>query len=364
MNKKLLSIAVASAMIIGGSAAMAEDNTPTVFVNSSEIMFEDQAPVILGEGTTLIPARGVFEAMGATVTWYEDTRLVEITSADGNTVVRITIDDNIMRVYDKSEMFATLLAGKDFVAPETQVELEVAPQIYNERTMIPLRAISEAINADVKWDGDAYTIDINTKDALAVNLDLPVLSLSSDTTSAAEGEEFSLYVSAANIPEGTFVSGVAITIKYDDENFEFVGATLMNGEEAISSDVGGANPEFEKGYLKASYITINSETAAKADGRVLKLTFKSLTGKEGKFNISNSYHSRLGYNNEFVVDTEPDEEGNTNSMDFQGQNLVLDGTEVVINGDAVESDEAAEATEETTETTENTEAADTEAAAE
>ena len=134
MKKKLLSMTVAAAMIVSCGAAMAEEKTPTVYVNSSEIMFDDQAPVILGEGTTLVPARGVFEAMGATVEWKDETRTVEIESADHKTLVRLVIDDSTMRVYDLSGMISTLLAGQDFKAPETPITLDVAPQIINDRT--------------------------------------------------------------------------------------------------------------------------------------------------------------------------------------------------------------------------------------
>lgn len=66
MKKQILSISLAAALAVSCTGiAMAEDKTPTVFVNQGQIFFDDQAPVILGEGTTLVPARGVFEAMGA-----------------------------------------------------------------------------------------------------------------------------------------------------------------------------------------------------------------------------------------------------------------------------------------------------------
>lgn len=63
MKKQILSISLAAALAVSCTGiAMAEDKTPTVFVNQGQIFFDDQAPVILGEGTTLVPARGVFEA--------------------------------------------------------------------------------------------------------------------------------------------------------------------------------------------------------------------------------------------------------------------------------------------------------------
>ncbi|MCD8181635.1 MAG: hypothetical protein LUF26_09210 [Firmicutes bacterium] len=333
MKKKILSISLSAALALSCTAAvMAEDNTPAVYVNGSEIYFEDQSPVILGEGTTLVPARGVFEAMGATVEWDGDKRLVEVTSSDNMTIIRLTIDDSTMRTYDMSGMMSTLLMGQDFTAPETEITLDVAPQIINDRTMIPLRAISEALNANVAWDGDTYTIDISTGAEVADGA--PALSLSADTLTAAEGETVTLYIDAANIPEGTFVSGVTATVKYDADKFEYVEAVLMNGDTSIDGALGVANAEFADDYVKAVFVTIDSDVAATTDGHVMKLTFKSLTGEEGSFSLSNGYHSRLGYNTSLLVNG-IEEAG---SATFEGDDLAVDTTEVVINSaDAVDT---------------------------
>ena len=119
MKKQILSISLAAALAVSCTGiAMAEDKTPTVFVNQGQIFFDDQAPVILGEGTTLVPARGVFEAMGAKVEWKEDTRTVDVTSSDNKTLIRLTIDDSTMKVFDVSGVFGALMSGQDFVAPE------------------------------------------------------------------------------------------------------------------------------------------------------------------------------------------------------------------------------------------------------
>ena len=64
MKKQILSISLAAALAVSCTGiAMAEDKTPTVFVNQGQIFFDDQAPVILGEGTTLVPARGVLQRL-------------------------------------------------------------------------------------------------------------------------------------------------------------------------------------------------------------------------------------------------------------------------------------------------------------
>lgn len=328
MKKKLLSMTIAAAMTVSCmSAVIAEDKTPAVYVNNSEIFFDDQTPVILGEGTTLVPARGVFEAMDAEVEWDEEKQQVEVTSADNMTIVRIVIGDSTLRSYDMRGLFGALLSGQDFKAPETNVMLEVAPQIINDRTMIPLRAISEALKAKVDWNGADYTIDITTKDAPVVKDDAPAYSLSASSLTVKEGETVDVYVDAKNILEGTFVSGVTAALKYDKDNFEFVESALMNGETPIEGALGVTNPDFDENYLKSVYVTINGETAAKADGHVLKLTFKSLNGEKGEFMLSNGYQTRLGYNTRLILDRDGSE-----SMKYEGSDLNISADTLVING--------------------------------
>ena len=290
MKKQILSISLAAALAVSCTGiAMAEDKTPTVFVNQGQIFFDDQAPVILGEGTTLVPARGVFEAMGAKVEWKEDTRTVDVTSSDNKTLIRLTIDDSTMKVFDVSGVFGALMSGQDFVAPENDVTLDVAPQIISDRTMIPLRAISEALDAKVNWNDADYTINITTANAPSADAGVPALSLSADKLTAAKDEEVVLSVNAENLPAEKFVSGVTATVKYDPTAFEFVKAELVNGDNVIEGAIGAANPEFTYGY-----------------------------------------NTKLGYNTSLIVDSVSNV-GNK-SVQYEGDDLKISQAEVVING--------------------------------
>lgn len=335
--KKLLSMTLALALAASSTALVcAEDKVPSVYVDKSEILFEDQTPVILGEGFTVIPARGVFESMGATVEWKEETKQVDVKSADKKTLIRLFIDDNTMRVFDMSDMMNTLLSGQDFEAPRKDVTLDVAPQIIGDRTMIPLRAISEALNAKVNWDGEAYRIDIETVKASGVTEGLPEYSLSADKLTAAEGETVDLYINVKNLPEGKFVSGVSAAVKFDPASFEFVEASLVNGETPVEGALGAANPDFREGMMKAAFVTIDAELAAKTDGAVMKLTFKSVNGTEGAFAISNNYYTKLGYSTTLLVDVAEETENNASAITYKGNDLIIDTTPVVINAKGAE----------------------------
>lgn len=41
--------------------------------------------------------------------------------------------------------------------------MDVAPQIINGRSMVPLRVVSEALGVEVNWDNNQRIVTINTK---------------------------------------------------------------------------------------------------------------------------------------------------------------------------------------------------------
>lgn len=115
-----------------------DNQTVTVKIDNENVAF-DQIPLIIN-GRTLAPLRAIFEKLGATVEWNGETRT--ITSTKGDTVITMTIDKNEM--YKNGEM----------------IWLDVAPQIVGERTLVPVRAIAEAFNCNVTWDGANHTVNI------------------------------------------------------------------------------------------------------------------------------------------------------------------------------------------------------------
>ena len=114
--------------------------TPNVVVNGERIIFPDQK-AILKDGRTLVPARGVFEAMGAKVDWDGNTQTVTVSNASRK--VKIIIGKNYITVDGKTK------------------QIDVPAQLINGRTMIPVRAVAEAFDCKVGWDGSTDTATIN-----------------------------------------------------------------------------------------------------------------------------------------------------------------------------------------------------------
>ena len=366
MKKKLLSLIIAAAMMSGMAAFAADtdevkvDDQPLliatndteaapesliapqsrqvkVFVDNAEILFNDQQPVIKND-FTLVPARGVFEAMNCKVKWDGETRTVTINSQNNLTRIVLNIDDDTMYVYH----FTSIMN-----ADETKVTLDVAPQIMNDRTMIPLRAISEALDAQVDWDGDNYEVNITTKTYDAENTDLLTLALEADKTEVNAGEEVTLSANLSNLAlyPNSFVQGMTFAISYDKENFDFVEAYLCDAEgNKINGDIGGDNTEYTEDSLKAAYILTSAENALTEDGVVLKAVFKAKNAAEGSFALVDRYNSKLG--NDITILLSDLDDTTSNDL-VQGNDLIIDTTPVVVKVTAAEG--AEEATEEVVE---------------
>lgn len=143
-KKRLLCGIVSAAMAVSAIAlpavSLAEEDTITVMVDNDQVEF-DQQPTII-EGRTLVPIRAVFEKAGASVEW--DQARLTATIAYGENTVRISPDKDIMFRNDKA------------------VALDVPAQMINDRILIPVRAISDALDFGVTWNGYLSTVLIAT----------------------------------------------------------------------------------------------------------------------------------------------------------------------------------------------------------
>ena len=141
--RKLFAIGFAALSIcaVASISVNAENDVVSVSVDNTMVTFEDQTPVII-EGHTLVPARAVFEQVGATVEWDQPTQTATIKK--DNYTVAVTYQSNIM--YKNGEA----------------IELEQPADIIENRIMLPVRAISEAMDFAVTWDGHHSLILIST----------------------------------------------------------------------------------------------------------------------------------------------------------------------------------------------------------
>lgn len=138
LNKRITSIILILLFLFGIQPVVAEQPIKVV-VNGSNIQFDSQP--IIENGRTLVPMRKIFEALGATVDWNADTKTA--IGIKGNKKVVLTIGSTEATVSGVSK------------------KLDVPSQIVGNRTLVPLRFISESLGTVVNWNGTTKTATIN-----------------------------------------------------------------------------------------------------------------------------------------------------------------------------------------------------------
>lgn len=156
--KKVLAVFIFLSMtvgIAGGQASALAPPTVKIIINGREIA-SDCEPVIIND-RTYVPLRVVSENLGAQVTWKEDTGQVII---NWHTAVTPNLPaakpGDIQIVIDGQPLVIPATYGKPFINSKW-------------RTMIPINAVSSALDCNVKWIPESYTVDIKSKTISADN---------------------------------------------------------------------------------------------------------------------------------------------------------------------------------------------------
>lgn len=109
-----------------------------ITVNGKYISFD--AEPFIKDDFTLVPLRAIFSALGAEVSWDDDTL----------TAIAIKGEDSLSVTIGADKMYKN----------GTEISLEAVATVVNDRTFIPARAVSEALNCKVDWDGETRTVII------------------------------------------------------------------------------------------------------------------------------------------------------------------------------------------------------------
>ena len=148
-------IAVIAFALVVPNAAFADNIRVTI--NGNDVGF-DQAPVIVA-GRTLVPLRAIFEAMGCTVLWDGSSQIANVATKFG--MMTFGIGSNYISYRNENE--------------DRSVFTDVPPQIINNRTMVPVRAIAECTGYNVEWNDSTRTVVITgeTEGLTTPHADIP-----------------------------------------------------------------------------------------------------------------------------------------------------------------------------------------------
>lgn len=180
---KALSSAAATAVALTalpGCTALAKDVN---IVIDGEGLNLDVAPQII-DGRVMVPIRGVLENLGALVKWDDETQTVSARKSSKTISLEIGSNDVTL---DKGE------TNDDGSAKTETIQTDVAAQLVSDKTLVPLRVISEAMGYSVDWNDETYTVSITTdndedeswKDN-KVSVDMSTLSVSGDGASVSD----------------------------------------------------------------------------------------------------------------------------------------------------------------------------------
>ena len=131
LGRVALALALAGALGAAGQAAQI-----TVMVNGARLAFDQ--PPIERSGRILVPLRGIFERLGASVVYENGT----ITATAGPRTIALTVGSRMVLVNGASQ------------------ELDVPAQIDGGRALVPLRFVSQALGASVAYDASTKSIAI------------------------------------------------------------------------------------------------------------------------------------------------------------------------------------------------------------
>lgn len=141
--KKLITSSIITLIILGSvntqiGAQTTYQSLVSVEIDGVKQVF-DHPPAIKND-FTLVPLRTIFESFGVEVGWDGLNR--KVTAMKDSTTITLTV------------------GSRNAIKNGFPIQLDVEPIIMNGRTMVPLRFVSEAFGADVKWDGSTRTINI------------------------------------------------------------------------------------------------------------------------------------------------------------------------------------------------------------
>ena len=132
------------------SSYSSSSDTIKIYVNGSRV-YPDSDPVIKND-RTLVPIRVVAEALGYEVDWVAAEQAVDI--HNDFAALYLIIGSSSINHY-------TYGASGEITSLDT-LYADVPPQIINDRTYLPLRAVGEGLGAKVDWDGSTRSVYVTS----------------------------------------------------------------------------------------------------------------------------------------------------------------------------------------------------------
>lgn len=143
-----LSITLLIVCLLGGTLFSFEqvsaNGAVQVYVDGKEVHFSDVQPIVK-DGRTLVPVRAIVDAMGAKTSWNGSQQRAEISL--NHRKAHFILNLPYVQKYQTANQatYSHIL------------EIDTPAQLVQNRTMVPLRAVGEALGYRVGWDARTQT---------------------------------------------------------------------------------------------------------------------------------------------------------------------------------------------------------------
>ena len=285
MKRFMTSILLIFTVLFGTCVPVLAEGDIRVVLDGRELAFE-QPPVIVND-RTMVPMRAIFEALGATVTWDGVTRTVY--SRLGKINISLTV------------------GKKELIKNGTVISLDIPAQIINDRTLVPVRAISESFECDVNWDAKSRIVSITTVPPAPEKATISLESGMIYEGEVADGKPngYGMIYDKGKKPvfEGTFLNGLpnGVCINYLSDGYFFL-APYVNGKLDVESSDGvkldsDKNPVYVGGFDENF---VPNGKGREIDPSTQRVVYEGVF-KDGKYHEAGTYYSASGlkYDGEF-----------------------------------------------------------------
>ena len=159
--KRIIAVICAAAAITASVQVLAwheDKDNGKIDVNLNGTYLDFDVDPIMQNDRVMLPMRKIFESLGASVEWDDSTKTA-MAQKDGK-AIELTVGSSEMLVNGEG------------------IALDAPAVIVDGRTLVPVRAVSEALGASVAWCGhgeDIVTIstyDITCEDAIQITRDI------------------------------------------------------------------------------------------------------------------------------------------------------------------------------------------------
>lgn len=161
MNWKKLLLTTLALGVLGATTVYGEQVKMDLFYNGKhhayaakevkieidgKAMVPKDMPAVIIDGRTMLPMRQIAQELGCEVNWNEAAKQIYVMR--GSDIIVFTVDSKTG--YEN---------GKEFT-------MDVPATIVNDRTMLPVRALADALHLNIKWDDPNRIVSIQSGDTV------------------------------------------------------------------------------------------------------------------------------------------------------------------------------------------------------